>query len=62
MRWLAAVAAPWLLILGLGCSSKPADEEGQASVELKPVTFVGLQEKLADWKGRVVVLDFWAYY
>jgi len=47
-----------LLIIGPGCSGR---EEGPA-VELKSVPFATVQEKLAAWRGKVVVVDFWAYY
>jgi len=58
MRLLMAMGMLLLLIIGPGCSGR---EEGPA-VELKSVPFATVQEKLAAWRGKVVVVDFWAYY
>jgi len=60
MRRVSLFATP-LLLLALGCSRESGNDMGPP-VEVKPITGSGLLAKLAQWKGKVVVLDFWAFY
>jgi hypothetical protein len=63
MRTFPGFLAALLLVPLAGCaSSTPGPEEGPGAVNLTPVTFAGLQETLAQLKGKVVVLAFWASY
>ncbi len=55
-----AAMIPLLLLLGPGCS-RQGSYQGPP-IEQPPLTAAALQEKLAEWKGRVVVVDFWAFF
>jgi hypothetical protein len=49
----------FLLAFGTGCS---ANDPGDSSVTLQPVTFADLRQTVAGLHGKVAVLDFWADY
>ena len=59
MRRATALMMPLLLLLVPGC--KRGGYEGPP-IEQPPLTAAALQEKLAEWKGSVVVVDFWAFF
>ena len=48
-------------ILLLGAASAADDKkEEKSKVELKVVKLDGLEKTIADLKGKIVVMDFWA--
>ncbi len=53
-----------LLLVGMllagGCSRPPGGERALETASLVPISFAGWQEKLAGYRGSVVVVDFWA--
>jgi hypothetical protein len=61
MRRTTAAMIPLLVLLAPGCSGRRGGYDGPP-MEQPPLTAAALQEKLAEWKGRVVVVDFWAFF
>jgi len=64
LRWRRAGFLTVLLMAGLaGCADKrtttpTADDSG---IEVKLVTYDGLQDAVKQLKGKVVVVDFWEH-
>lgn len=59
---LRAVTAALLaaLVLMSGCSRQPLEQKKAPAVTLVPVTFPQWQKRLADYRGQIVLIDFWA--
>jgi hypothetical protein len=58
MRRVMIALIPLFLCLAPGCKRGV----NGPPVDFKPLTAASLREKLAYWKGSVVVVDFWAFY
>jgi thiol-disulfide isomerase/thioredoxin len=48
-----------LLLLWVACSQIPAEED-QVDISLDPISYVNWVETLENFKGSIVVVDFWA--
>jgi thiol-disulfide isomerase/thioredoxin len=64
-RFVTVVAAGVLLGLGIGCNNeKPTGPTGRArvpgEVKVTAVKIDGLEKAVADAKGKVILIDFWA--
>lgn len=60
IAWIALLALLILLALGLVRRSQGPVAEGQKAPEFSLTTFSGEQISLADLRGQVVVVNFWA--
>jgi len=68
--WIASLSV--FLACGLAASSnaavlKPVQDEGGLAVNIKAPAFSAIDQdgkkfKLSDYRGKVVVLDFWGYW
>ncbi len=58
-RWLIGLAVPALL-LAVPARTPAGDSKDPAKVELKVVKYDELKESIKKFKGKVVVVDFWA--
>lgn len=58
-RWLIGLAVPALL-LAMPARTPADDPKDQGKVELKVVKYDELKEAIKKFKGKVVVVDFWA--
>jgi cytochrome oxidase Cu insertion factor (SCO1/SenC/PrrC family) len=59
--------APLFLLLGIavtGCAHHPPEglQVGQRAPEIEGEDVDGKRFKLSDFKGKVVVLDFWGFW
>ena len=58
-RWLIGLAVPALL-LAVQTRTPAGDPKDQSKVEVKVVKYDALKEAIKKFKGKVVVVDFWA--
>jgi hypothetical protein len=58
-RWLIGLAVPALL-LAVQARTSAGDPKDQSKVDLKVVKYDELKEAIKKFKGKVVVVDFWA--
>ncbi len=60
-RWILKPALVCVLVLSGGCSRQPpVGERPPEKISLVPITFAEWQQKLAGYKGDLVVVDMWA--
>ena len=50
------------LLLALGCSAGPDTSVGALAPEIAASHLDGVPFKLSDYRGKVVVLDFWGFW
>jgi hypothetical protein len=65
LRLLPAVALAGLLLTGcgLGTRGKPAGSRaGKPAPEIEGTDLDGKSFKLSDYRGKVVLLDFWGHW
>ena len=63
LRWRPGFLTA-LLLAGLGgCAGNQATgpTAGESGVDVKPVTYGGLQDTVKQLRGKVVVVDFWEF-